>query len=260
MKSHEYADLFPMMSDSEIQPFADNIKQNGQADPIILFEGKILDGRNRFRACEMVGVTPHFKDYEGTDPLGYVVSHNLHRRHLSESQRGMVGAKLAQLQHGGDRKSDQIKSSIEPLITQKQAAEMLNIGVNSIKRSKQVLKNGIIELQDMQMSGEISAAAAATVSKLPEQEQRKAVLGGVSGVKEAAKKASIKEPQESPIIQENREPQPIKKSRMVIIESNGMAIYASAKSVMDRLSDKDTEFDQSIQAMIDYCEKRKNRK
>jgi hypothetical protein len=60
---------------------------------------------------------------------------------------------------------------------------MLNVGVDSIKRSKTVLKSGIPELQDMQMTGEISAKAASVVAKLPEEEQRKAVSGGVAGVK-----------------------------------------------------------------------------
>jgi hypothetical protein len=49
--------------------------------------------------------------------------HNLHRRHLSESQRGMVGAKLANLNEGRP------KTSAIALVSQKQAAEMLNIGV-----------------------------------------------------------------------------------------------------------------------------------
>jgi hypothetical protein len=87
----------------------------------------------------MNDITPRFEEYTGDDPLGFVVSYNLHRRHMNESQRGMVGAKLANLQHGGDRKSEEIKSAIAPLVTQKQSAEMLNIGLDSIKRSKQAL-------------------------------------------------------------------------------------------------------------------------
>ncbi len=96
----------------------------------------------------------------------------------------MVGAKLANLQNGSNRHT--IASALalaNPPVTQKQAAEMLNVGVDSIKRSKTVLKSGIPELQDMQMTGEISAKAASVVAKLPEEEQRKAVSGGVAGVK-----------------------------------------------------------------------------
>lgn len=186
-----------MMADADLQRMADDIKENGQNDDIITHEGKILDGRNRFKACGIAGVNPRFTEYYGTEPLAFVISHNLHRRHLNEAQRGMVGAKLANLQKGGESGVHKTNSTIVllPPVTQKQASEMLNVGVGSIKQSKQVMRTGIPELQDMQMSGEIAAVTAATVAKLPEDEQRKAVSGGVSGVKKAAKKSNESSPQ-----------------------------------------------------------------
>ncbi len=65
----------------------------------------------------MADVDPVFAEYEGAEPLAFVVSHNLHRRHLNESQRGMVGAKLANMNEGRP------KTSAIALVTQKQAAE-----------------------------------------------------------------------------------------------------------------------------------------
>ena len=206
MKSHEYADLFPMMGENEISRLSQDIKENGLSDSIITFEGKILDGRNRFKACQMVSIEPVFKEYDGSDPLAFVISHNLHRRHLTESQRAMIASSVATIRHGGERGNQYTggKSSIDGLakLTNKdrtQAAKELNVSTASVDRARRIQRDGITELQDMVNSGEVTVYAAQSVSKLPEQEQRKAVSGGVSGVKEAAKKASTKEITQEPI-------------------------------------------------------------
>src|SRR5262245_42687293 len=92
---HPLANIFPLLEGKEFEELADDIHRNGLHEPIILYEGMILDGRNRYRSCLAVNVDPHFETYDGTDALGYVVSLNLHRRHLDESQRGMVAARIA---------------------------------------------------------------------------------------------------------------------------------------------------------------------
>jgi ParB-like chromosome segregation protein Spo0J len=259
MKSHEYADLFPMMATADIARLAEDIRENGQANPIVTFEGKILDGRNRYQACLLVDVDPGFAEYDGTEPLAFVVSHNLHRRHLNESQRGMVGAKLANLQHGANRHT--LASAIalpNPPVTQKQAAEMLNIGVDSIKRSKTVLKSGIPELQDMQMSGEVSAKAASVVAKLPEEEQRKAVSGGVAGVKAAAKKPSSEQNSDSleSANSESTEQEQSSTRQQPLRIAHAMGIFYVAKNHMEKIAKNDIERIDALKAMIDYCNNR----
>jgi len=88
-------------------------------------------------------VEPKFKDYNGSgSPLEYVISLNLHRRHLDESQRAMVAAKLATLKEGRPSKT----TSIDVVIPQAKAAEMLNVGVASVQRARQVLDHGTPEL------------------------------------------------------------------------------------------------------------------
>src|ERR1041385_5743384 len=95
LEFHPIASLFPMMDDDELAELADDIRDQGQREPIILHEGKILDGRNRYLACERAAVEPIVENFSGDDPLAFVVSLNLIRRHLSESQRAMVAAKIA---------------------------------------------------------------------------------------------------------------------------------------------------------------------
>lgn len=94
MDIHEYALLFPAATDDELAEMAADIKQRGLLCPIITLDGKVLDGRNRLRACEMAGVAPRFQTYTGDDPLGDVVSWNLKRRQLSTSQKAALGATL----------------------------------------------------------------------------------------------------------------------------------------------------------------------
>jgi ParB-like chromosome segregation protein Spo0J len=171
MKYHEYANLFPMMPEPDLMRLAEDIKENGLSDSIITYNGEILDGRNRHKACEINNITPTFKEYDGDDPLGFVVSHNLHRRHLTESQRAMVAAKWAKLKHGGDRKSDDIKSPIGDLNqsetkTRDEAAKLLNVGTSSIDRAKKVIKEAP-ELVDKIEAGEMSVNAAYVTTKRP---------------------------------------------------------------------------------------------
>jgi transposase-like protein len=100
LKSHPFADLVPPMRDSEYEDLKADIKANGLLMPIVLFEGKILDGRHRLCACRDVDVEPRFT--EGTDwigdPAGFVLSANLHRRHLTAEQKRDLIAKLLKAQ------------------------------------------------------------------------------------------------------------------------------------------------------------------
>ena len=91
MEFHEIANLFPMMQPEEFDQLKQDIKANGLIEPIITFEGMILDGRNRWLACGEVETYPRFEEYEGDQPVSYVISKNLHRRNLNKSQRAGIG-------------------------------------------------------------------------------------------------------------------------------------------------------------------------
>lgn len=90
MQMHPLANIFPMMDATAFAVLAEDIKHRGLLHPITIYQGKILDGRNRLKACRKVGVAPRFTEFKGRDPLGHVVSLNLQRRHLTESQRAML--------------------------------------------------------------------------------------------------------------------------------------------------------------------------
>jgi len=99
-RHHEYAGLFPLLQGEDLQALAGDIKANGLLIPIVIHDGKILDGRNRYRACKKAGVDPRFETFEGTasEALDLVVSLNLARRHLITSQRAAIALELLPLE------------------------------------------------------------------------------------------------------------------------------------------------------------------
>lgn len=89
-EAHPLAELVPPMADEEYGALVADIAAHGLHEPIVLHEGRILDGRHRYRACLEAGVPPRFRTYEGDSPAGFVLSQNLHRRHLTPGQRAAL--------------------------------------------------------------------------------------------------------------------------------------------------------------------------
>jgi hypothetical protein len=96
-KHHPVAALFPMMNDVDLQALVVDIKKNGLREPIILHDGLILDGRNRDKACDLAAVRKRFEHRIFSSPVSYVISKNLHRRHLTVAQRAAVAVKMVPL-------------------------------------------------------------------------------------------------------------------------------------------------------------------
>lgn len=139
-EEHPLASIFPMMPEKDLNELAEDIKQFGLRAPITLFDNQILDGRNRYKACEIAGVAPRFKDFNGDgDPLDFVISANVHRRQLTPSQRAMVAAKIANLKHG-QKKADAPRGASAEAVSQTEAAEQLDVGRRSVQRAAHVLK------------------------------------------------------------------------------------------------------------------------
>ena len=136
---HPFAELFPMMDKEELNELAEDIRANGLRGKITLLDGKILDGRNRYLACGIAEVEPEFCEHNGGDPLTFVLSANLHRRHLNASQRAMVAAGLENMTHGGDRKSDQDANLHLDPVTRSDAAEKLNVSTRAVADAAKII-------------------------------------------------------------------------------------------------------------------------
>lgn len=91
MEFHEASELFPMMGKTEFEELKTDIQMNGLLLPITLADGKILDGRNRFKACSDLGIDPKFERLsDDIDPFCYVWSLNAERRHLPPGQKATI--------------------------------------------------------------------------------------------------------------------------------------------------------------------------
>ena len=87
---HALAQIFPLLKDDELAELAASIKRNGQIAPVTIDRtGVLLDGRNRLKACEIAGVTPKFKVYNG-DPVEFILASNIDRRHLNAGQVALI--------------------------------------------------------------------------------------------------------------------------------------------------------------------------
>jgi N6-adenosine-specific RNA methylase IME4 len=176
---HPLAELFPLLEGDDFASLVNDVKANGLLEPIVIHEDKILDGRNRYRACLATGVEPNLVPFAGDDALAFVISANLHRRHLDESQRSIVAAKLAQLRPGDNQHSEGLPIG--------RASEMLNVGRRTVARAREVLDHGAPELRRAVERGEISISAAADVATRPIDEQREIVARGEKEILETAK-------------------------------------------------------------------------
>lgn len=95
MEYHPLVELFPLLEGEEFQALVDDIKTNGLMEPIWLYEGRIIDGRNRYRACMEAGVEPTYREWSGNGSVEALVqSLNIHRRHLTVTQRALIATQL----------------------------------------------------------------------------------------------------------------------------------------------------------------------
>ena len=182
IEHHPVADLFPLMDGRGYAALVEDVRARGLRSPIIMLDGMILDGRNRYRACIDAGVPIQTENFTGNDPLGYVISANLHRRHLNEGQRAMAAAKLANMRQGERTDLAQICAK-----SQDQAAELLNISRRSVQHAAIVRDYAVPDLVEKAERGELAISLAAEAAKLPPDEQRE-----IAGLPEAKIRSTVR--------------------------------------------------------------------
>ncbi len=146
-------ELFPAMNSDEFNALKQSIQRNGQSEPILLFWGKVIDGRHRLKACQELSIEPKVetlsvKTYEQAKSMAF--ARNINRRNLSTGQQALMAAALC------TRKPGQAKfaAAKEPPLSQSQAAELFNVSRDSVQRAVRVYCDGSKELNRQLASGE----------------------------------------------------------------------------------------------------------
>jgi ParB-like chromosome segregation protein Spo0J len=181
LEFHPISEIFPLIEGKEFDDLVADVRKHGIREPIWLYQGKILDGRNRYLAAQSARVPCPHAIFDEEDPVAFVISLNLKRRHLDESQRGMAGAKLANMRQGA-------RTDIGPIgpRSNSDAAKLMNVGTTTVKRSKKVLRDGDRKLIEAVERGDISVSTGANIASLPKKDQRAAIAGGEEAVVRAA--------------------------------------------------------------------------
>lgn len=184
---HPIASVFPMMSNDEFKALKSDIKEHGLREPIVFWKNMLVDGRNRLKACEELGIEADESELmDETDPVAWVISHNLHRRHLTTGQRADVAAKIATLRRGEAGNGRKVDGSKDTSISE--AASQMKVSPASVKRAKKVHAKGSEAVKQALADGTLPVStAAALVDSVPDKEQQTKLINGVDTVKAAIK-------------------------------------------------------------------------
>ncbi|MBX9775829.1 MAG: ParB/RepB/Spo0J family partition protein [Xanthobacteraceae bacterium] len=181
--SHRFANLFPAPTEAQIASMTESIRAVGQQEPIITHEGKILDGRIRDAACQRLEVKPWIEPFKGSDALMFVIARNIPRRHLTTSQRAMVGAGAATLAVGDNQHSEGLPIG--------RCSELFGVSQRAIARAKVVRQYGVPELIDAVINRQLAVAKAVSIAKLPKEQQSRSLAAlSILGRAPAATKRS----------------------------------------------------------------------
>lgn len=201
---HEVAFLFPAMRAEEYQSLRTDISANGLREPIWTAHGKIIDGRHRYLACQELGIEPMYQEWDGTGSLvAFVVGHNRERRHLTSSQKAMIGVeiekslakeaetrRLANLKHGAAHPDVQKVGHRERGRASDQAATLLGTNGQYILDAKHLEKHAP-DLKEPVKSGTLTLPEAKQLSKLSPVARREVLQMVTSGTVKTAKAAVL---------------------------------------------------------------------
>jgi len=156
LELHPLCSYFPRMNDSDFNALKSDINANGQLHPIFLLDGMILDGGNRYRALTELGIVPICEEYTGNNPVQFVLSSNLHRRHLTQGQAAAIVSATQNWQNAHSQGRPEKRCNVAPLNSVADRASESGAGHRTQKDADKLVKNATPELVKQVTTGEKS--------------------------------------------------------------------------------------------------------
>jgi hypothetical protein len=234
----EFKSLIPPLSTEEYAQLESNLKAEGCRDPLVTWEGFIIDGHNRHEICTRNGigfqtVTKEFT--ERGEVIEWIIRNQFGRRNLDAYQRTKLALRLEEViavkaseRMKSGRSPDPLQNSVKGIHTSEELGKLAGVSRDTVDKVKQIEKKATPEVKASLAKGEISINKAHMTTK------------------------ALKEDEEiEPLVVDGS-----KKSEIKFIESNGMGIFYVAKSHMEKIAKNDTERANALTAMVKYCQER----
>ena len=222
---HPLSAAFPAMEDDTFKALVEDIRQHGQRDIATLYEGMVVDGWHRYRACEELDIPCRFEKYEGDDALSFVKSKNQHRRHYEKTQRAAIVISLNAWATAGNQSKGEATS---PLATNREMAAEAGTTVRTIQQAKRAHEAG---LNESMRDGKISAERAAELAKKAPEAVKQVVSGEIT-IKQAVAQVKAKKPVEVPVATREEPSEPVQ-SDLEMLRDHIAELTATAKELLE---------------------------
>ncbi len=184
LRVHQLAKMMPPMSPALLMALRNSIESAGKnlVPVLINSEGEVLDGRHRLLVCGELGIEPETVVLDGAvEPIDVVIGSNEARRHLNDSQRALVAARLATLGHGRPAEKAQFRA-----LSQDEAAEKLGVSRTQVQSARRLIDRAIPGLIALVERGSLAVSAAAAIAGLNHATQRKLLQSGLPAMRQRA--------------------------------------------------------------------------
>lgn len=173
-QQHPLSAAFPAMSTEDFQGLKDSIENIGVQNPITIFEGMVVDGWNRYKAANELGMDCPSKELDAwIDPVAFVRAQNKDRRHLPLSAWALIEVSLREWKPSHRPDKGELSSPLRA--SNQEMADAVGVTKRTIQQAKAVQSNATPEVIAAVKSGEIGLPKAAAIAKLPKEEQAAAI-------------------------------------------------------------------------------------